>query len=139
MDLKEAMRKMKYDKRLVRWNIQNKVMTEDDYTKRLSKLEDSFDLSEPLTDSSEKAQSSKDSSLTKDEFRKNESHVKALTQSLVEEKKKDFEDHLRSSSESSEAKSLGEIKREEANQEREESKNKETKNENTPQAEIKNS
>lgn len=39
-DLPEMLKKLKYDKRMINWNLRQKLLTEKEYQKHLSKLED---------------------------------------------------------------------------------------------------
>ena len=58
MSLKEEIEKMKYDQRLVGWNIKNHFISEEDYKSHLSQLQDKTHLSETLSfDSDSKEES----------------------------------------------------------------------------------
>lgn len=48
MSLKEEMEKMKYDRRLLNWNIKNNILNEEELKKHLSQLEDRSELSDSL-------------------------------------------------------------------------------------------
>ena len=39
-DLPEMLKKLKYDKRLLNWNLRQKILTEKEYKKHLASLED---------------------------------------------------------------------------------------------------
>ena len=39
-DLSESLKKLKYDKRMVNWNLRQKLLTEEEYKKHLSELKD---------------------------------------------------------------------------------------------------
>lgn len=39
-DLSEALKKLKFDNRMVEWNIKQKVMTKEEYNKHLKSLKD---------------------------------------------------------------------------------------------------
>ena len=39
-DLPEMLKKLKYDKRMINWNLRQKLLTEEEYKKHLSSLED---------------------------------------------------------------------------------------------------
>ncbi len=39
-DLPEMLKKLKYDKRMINWNLRQKLLTENDYKEHLTSLED---------------------------------------------------------------------------------------------------
>ena len=39
-DLPKMLKKLKYDKRMMNWNLRQKLLTEEEYAKHLSQLED---------------------------------------------------------------------------------------------------
>ena len=39
-DLPEMLKKLKYDKRMINWNLRQKLLTEEEYQKHLASLED---------------------------------------------------------------------------------------------------
>ena len=39
-DLPEMLKKLKYDKRMINWNLRQKLLTEEEYKKHLSSLKD---------------------------------------------------------------------------------------------------
>ena len=43
-ELSENLERLKYDKRMINWNLRQKIITEEDYKKHLLKLEDLSDL-----------------------------------------------------------------------------------------------
>ena len=47
-ELSDNLKRLKYDKRMINWNLKQKVITKEDYKKHLLGLEDLSDLKEEL-------------------------------------------------------------------------------------------
>ena len=54
-DLLNNLKKLKYDKRMINWNLKQKVITKEEYEKHLKGLEDMSDLKETMKEVQEKS------------------------------------------------------------------------------------
>lgn len=58
-DLPEMLKKLKYDKRMINWNLRQKLLTEEEYKKHLSSLKDLSHLKAEETEQEEKQEETK--------------------------------------------------------------------------------
>ena len=56
-DLSESLKKLKYDKSMIHWNLRQKLLTEKEYKKHLSQLKDLSHLQLKNTEEDQKNQS----------------------------------------------------------------------------------
>ena len=73
MSLKKEIEGMKYDKRLLEWNIRNQVITKKDLEDHLSRLEDKSNASESLS-----FESNEDEANRKDEEKKTRRNISLI-------------------------------------------------------------
>ena len=58
MALNKNLEKLKFDKRMIEWNFNQKLITYDDVQKHLESLEDASELSQPIFQEQEKVEDS---------------------------------------------------------------------------------
>ena len=59
-ELAESLQKLKYDKRMVNWNLRQKLITKEEYEKHLTSLEDLSHMKEEMKEEPQAEESQKD-------------------------------------------------------------------------------